>query len=94
MTHEDAMQGIRIPAHRLVETLMRALCLRYGCTQEEAETIRANPAGAGIHPCLASVRAGDGREVYRFDSIQDLDRMVRCEASCRYLAKAVRLSCR
>ena len=85
-------RGVRIPAYRLVECIVQAMALRYGCTEEEANSIHAGPSGPGLQPCLASVRAGDGREVYRFGSIKELDAMVRCEATCQYIAKAVRIA--
>lgn len=85
-------RGVRVPAYRLVECLIQAVALRFGCTEEEIKTIHASPAGPGTLPCLASVRAGDGREVYRFGSIKELDAMVQCEATCRYIARAIRIA--
>ncbi|MBB3990281.1 hypothetical protein GGR19_001695 [Croceicoccus naphthovorans] len=83
---------LRCTAREVVTAIVRASALRHGCTSEEAATIRVGTAG-GIHPCLASVRAGDGREVLRVDDIKHLDRIARSISDCTFLARAIRRAC-
>lgn len=88
----NAHPGIRVPSHTLVERLLSSLCLLHGCTQEEVATVRAGPSN-GILPALASVRAGDGREVIRLGSIDELFDLIGCKLSCSMLAKSVKRAC-
>lgn len=89
MTIKINVGPARVPAYTLVERLVAGLCLLYGCTADEVETIKAGPSN-GILPVLASVRAGDGREVIRLNSITELADLVACQLSCSMLAKSVR----
>lgn len=76
----------------LVETIARAVALRYGCTEDEANTIRC-ARSRSIHPVFASLRAGDGREVRRFTTIKDLDDFRTCRIEGPFFAKEVKRAC-
>lgn len=84
---------MRVPAYAAIERLLEGLCLLNGCTEREVATIQASP-GHGILPVLASIRAGDGREVIRLGSIKELMSLMACRISCAMLAKSVTRACR
>ena len=84
--------GLRCSVRHVVEAAAKAIALRYGCSGDEADTLRCRTSRS-THPAFASLVAGDGREVRRFDSISDLDGFMRCPIEGTFFARAVRRAC-
>lgn len=75
----------------LLEAAFRAILLRYGCTTCQADSLQIEPgADNGGNIALASVRASDGRELFRVYDLEDLDRLMSDKGMCQSLARNLR----
>lgn len=87
-----ALSGLRCALPCLVEAIAKAVALRNGCTEDEADTIRCTQSRA-LTPSFAALRAGDGRELRRFATISELDDLLRDPLEAAFFGKAVRRAC-
>lgn len=83
--------NLRCSLKELIEATFRALLLRHGCTTCEVSNLIIIEGGQdrGANTYLASVRAPDGRELFRVYGVDDLDRLTEDRTACSYLARAV-----
>lgn len=84
--------GLSCTIKCLIEATAKAVALRHGCTEEQANTLHCSPSRR-ITPTFATLRAGDGRIVRTFDSISDLDEFMANEIEGRFFGRAVRRAC-
>lgn len=84
------MKPLRCSIKELIEAAFRLALLRHGCTSCEIDSLEVDgtlPHGGSVS--LASVRAPDGRELFRVYSLNDLDDLLDDPHLCKSLAVAV-----
>jgi hypothetical protein len=84
------MKSLRCSLGELIEATFRAALLRHGCSSCEIaglDIVDRPPHGGEI--ALASVRAPDGRELFRVYGLGDLDDLLANAQLCQTLAAAV-----
>lgn len=85
------MPNLKCTVQELFALVLGAVLLRYGCSTDQVCAIRVIPGGlCGLHPCLGSAVAPDGRELFRACNSADLDHLMQSPVAGESLAREVR----